>query len=146
MDQRGESINGFTIEPDVQLDEIGLAIIFRCIIKGGISSRNGFEPVIKIKNDFSQWKIETQFDTGSGQIMLMREHPSFFQAEVHDGTDVFRLGDDLCMDIRFFDKFEQGGIRKIIWCMDFLQPKSFSGSPVRNVWNSSDDFLVEFPA
>ena len=105
MDQCTQCIHFFTIQQNIHLHDIAVAVADRMIIKRSISAGLAFQFIVKIKYDLCQWHFKYQLHAGGGQITLVDQDSSFAEAKRHDIADIFGLGNDLCFDKRLFNAF-----------------------------------------
>src|SRR5690606_1650945 len=88
--------------------------------------------------------LKNQFNPGGGKITLISQYTSFPQAQGHNITNVFRLGNNLRPDIGFLDFFCLDWVGKLRRVIDY---NLFSFGGISNktyVRNCGDDRLLEF--
>ena len=60
MDDKGEGVHHLAVEHDVQLDQLGLLVAVKLIVKGGISLGAGFERVEKVVDNLVERQLVVQ--------------------------------------------------------------------------------------
>ena len=145
MYQSTQCIHLIAIQENIHFHNITIAVANRMIIERCITTGLRFQFIIKIKNDLGKWHFKYQLNTGLCQVTLIYENTTFTQTQCHYVTNVFRLGNDLCFDIRFFYTvypYRVRHLRRIVY--DHLLAFRSIGNKT-NVGNGCDNRLVKLP-
>src|SRR6266849_2615543 len=54
MANHGQRVHRLAANQDVELDEVGFDVTREVIVERSVAARNGFQPIVKIENDFVQ--------------------------------------------------------------------------------------------
>ena len=103
MNQVRQRIDGFLIDQDVDLHDVGLAVLDRGIVKGPVSTGDRLELAVEVEEDFSQWHFAGDFDPADGEVVHGLAFRAMFSAEFHDRADVFFRGQDRGFNVGFGD-------------------------------------------
>ena len=144
VNQGRQGIDGLAVEHDVQFHQVGVLIASNMVVEGSITLRDGFQFVVKVKDNFAQRHLESQFHTVSREIDLVLQHASAVDAERHDGPSELILRNNLSENVRLFDmvNFRHLGQAAGVVHLNHLAV-SFVALE-RHVGHRGDDVHVEF--
>ena len=107
MRQRGEGVNGFAVEQDVELHQLGGPEADGVVVERGIALGDGFELVVEVDDDLAQRHVEENLNTITRDEVLRDKFAAFAQTERHDVAQVGRRGDDGGADEGFLDVVDE---------------------------------------
>ena len=142
--ERGEGVDAFAVEEDVEADKFGGAEAGGVIIEGSVATTDALEFVVEVDDDFAQWHEELDFDAVAGDEFLLDEFAALAKTEGHDRADVGGSGDDSSADIGFFDMLDERGVGHARGVVDFLCFAVLVVNHVGYVGDGGDDVHVEF--
>ena len=143
MSQRRKSIDRFTIQEDIQLDELRRTEAVHVIIERCVTFRNTLQLVVEVDYDFTQWDVVENFHTVTRDVFLLDEFTTLTQAQGHDRANVVGSSDDRCTDERFLDVVNQGDFRHTGRIVHFLHLALLVVHLVRYVRHGSDYVHIE---
>src|ERR1700751_2357294 len=80
------------------------------VIERSVATRNGFEAIVKIENDFVERQFVGEHDAGRKKILEIFLDAALVLAKLQDSADGIVAGDDHGLDDGLFDHFDVAGI------------------------------------
>ena len=106
MDDKGEGVHHLAADHDVQLDQLGLLVAGKLIVKGGISLGAGFERIEKVVDNLVERQLVVQLYAVGVQILGILIGAAALLTQLHDGADVGGGSEDAGFDIRLLCRFD----------------------------------------
>ena len=88
MDDKGEGVHHLAADHDVQLDQLGLLVAGKFIVKGGISFGAGFERIEKVVDNLVERQLVVQLYAVGVQILGILIGAAALLTQLHAGADV----------------------------------------------------------
>ena len=144
-DDEAEGVHHFAVEKDIQLDQTAGTVIRKLIIEAGIAAAAALERIKEIVDDLGQRQIVMQLHTGGIEVLGILVDAAALLTEIHQGTDIFRRGEDACLDIRLLRLRNGGGIRVVGGVINGNLCAVGEGEVVDNAGGGGDEIEIEFP-
>ena len=101
MADETQRIHRFTVDGDVQLDELTLPVTQEVVVKGSVAASPTLKPIEKVKKDLAQGQLVGQHYAGGGGVIHGTKDAAPLRTQLHAGTDVFGWGHDGSQHVRF---------------------------------------------
>ena len=143
MGQRGEGIDRFTVQQNVEFHEFALAEARRMVVERGIAARHTLQFVIEVYHNLAQWHEELYLHTVAGNEVLLHQFGTFAQTERHDGANVGGCGDDRGTDVRLLHMVDERGVGHAAGVVHLLRLAMFVIDHVTYVRHGCDDVHIK---
>ncbi len=110
MHQLRQGVDALTVDEDVELDQVGLAIVEQVVVKGPIPLGDRLELVVEVEDHLGQRDLEDHLQPVAGEILVVRVRAAALEAEFHDRPHVAVRDNDAGADERLQGGIDQGGV------------------------------------
>lgn len=141
----GECVHRVTIQQEVQLDQIALAVLLELVVVAGVTAAAALDGIEEVVDDLAQRQGVVQVHADIIQILHVDEHAALLLAQIHQGTHVIVGGVKVDIHKRLLLLDDVGGVWVAGGVVDHLHSAVCHGQAVADAGGRGDDIQVELP-
>ena len=145
VDDEGQGVHLLAVEQQIDLDQVGSAVVQELVVQGGVAFGPGLQGVKEVIDNFVQGHVIMDLDQVGVEILHVFELAPALLAHGHDVADVVRGGDDGDLDERLPLLRDDGGVGVVVGVVHADLRAVGLGHFVNDVGQGGDEVQVELP-
>ena len=144
MDDDGKGVHGLAVQQHVEPHEVARPVFEELVVERRVTARDRLQLVVEVENDLCERELPAELDPGGVDVVHPPVHAPSLLAQLHDGPDVLRRGDDAGLDVWLFDVIDLRAVWHQAGILDQVDGAVRAVDVILHVRHGADQIEVEF--